>query len=51
MNIRAIRKSWRRFYRKHREGLDLLGNFLGALSIFVSLYFMYIFLWLFGIGC
>lgn len=48
---RFVRKSWRRFYRSHREGLELLGDFLGALSIFAFMYFMYIFLWLLGIGC
>jgi len=42
-----MRESWRRFYRKHREGFELLGDFLGALSVFVFLYCMYILLWLF----
>lgn len=48
---RFVRKSWRKFYRAHREAVDLVGDFLGALSIFSFLYFMYIFLWLLGIGC
>lgn len=48
---KTIRKSCRIFYRAHREGLDLLGDFLGALSIFAFLYVMYVFLWMLGIGC
>ena len=50
-NYYLMRKSWRKFYRAHREAVDLVGDFLGALSIFAFLYFMYIFLWLLEIGC
>ena len=46
--IKAVRKSWRRFYRKHKTGLSMLEDFIGALSIFVSIYCMYILLWLLG---
>ena len=37
--VKVIRKRWRRYYRKHKEALDFVGDFLGALSIFVFLYF------------
>lgn len=46
--VKAVRRGWRRFYRKHRVGLDLLGNFIGALSLFVWMYCMYILFWLLG---
>lgn len=45
--IRKIRRGWRRYYRNHREGLELLGDFLGVVGVFAWIYFMYIFLWLF----
>ena len=48
---KLFRKSWRRFYIAHREVLDFLGDFLAVLSIFVFVYFMYIVLWIFEIGC
>lgn len=46
--VRRIKRCWRKFYKRHRSELDLLGDFLGALGIFVWLYCMYIFLWLVG---
>lgn len=48
---RTIRESCRMFYMDHKDGIDLLGDFLGALSIFAFLYVMYILLWMLGIGC
>lgn len=33
--VRRIKRKWRRFYRTHREGCELVGDFVGALSIFV----------------
>ena len=41
--VRKIRKRWRRFYRNHREGCDAVADFLGALSIFVFIFSLYIF--------
>ena len=43
--VRQIKRKWRRFYRTHREGCELvgdLGDFVGALSIFVFLFELYI---------
>ena len=37
--VRRIKRKWRRFYRTHRE---LVGDFVGALSIFVLLFELYI---------
>lgn len=31
--VRQIKRKWRRFYRTHREGCELVGDFVGALSI------------------
>lgn len=47
-NYYLLRKNWRKFYRDHREAVDLVGDFLGALSLFIWLYCMYILLWLLG---
>lgn len=49
--VRRIKRKWRRFYRAHREGCELIGDFLGALSIFAMLYELYMVLWIFGVGC
>lgn len=40
--VRQIKRKWRRFYRTHREGCELVGDFVGALSIFVFLFELYI---------
>lgn len=37
--VRQIKRKWRRFYRTHRDGCELVGDFIGAVSIFVFLYF------------
>lgn len=29
--VRQIKRKWRRFYRTHREGCELVGDFIGAL--------------------
>lgn len=29
--VRRIKRKWRRFYRTHREGCDLVGDFIGIL--------------------
>lgn len=34
--VRRIKRKWRRFYRTHREGCELVGDFVGALSILYS---------------
>ena len=49
--MKRIRWSVRRFARKHRGVLELVGNLFAALSLFVFLYFLYILLWLLGVGC
>ena len=36
--VRQIKRKWRRFYRTHREGCELVGDFIGAVSIFVFLF-------------
>lgn len=46
--VRMIRRYWRRFYRTHREGCELAGDFIGAVSVFVSLYCMYMVMWMLG---
>lgn len=40
--VRQIKRKWRRFYRTHREGCELVGDFIGAVSIFVFLFELYI---------
>lgn len=40
--VRQIKRKWRRFYRTHREVCELVGYFVGALSIFVLLFELYI---------
>lgn len=40
--VRQIKRKWRRFYRTHREGCELVGDFIGAVSIFVVLFELYI---------
>ncbi|GKH50315.1 hypothetical protein CE91St46_14260 [Eubacteriales bacterium] len=45
---RQAKKYCKWFYRAHREGFDLVGDFLGACSIFVFLYALYVILWLLG---
>lgn len=40
--VRRIKRKWRRFYRTHREVCELVGDFVGALSIFVFLFELYI---------
>ena len=32
--VRQIKRKWRRFYRTHREGCELVGDFVGALSMY-----------------
>ncbi len=39
--VRVVRKRWRRFYRKHREVLDTVADFLGALSVWVVIFSLY----------
>lgn len=43
--VRRIKRKWRRFYRTHREGCDLVGDFVGALvgalSVFVFIFELY----------
>lgn len=41
MRIKSVRAYWRRFYRKHREGCDLVVDFIGALSVFVFIFSLY----------
>lgn len=48
---RMLKRYCKRFYRAHRGGCELVGDFLGALSIFVFLYVLYVGLWILGIGC
>ena len=40
--VRQIKRKLRRFYRTHREGCELVGDFVGVLSIFVFLFELYI---------
>ncbi len=35
--VRRIKRKWRRFYRTHREGCELVG----ALSVFVFIFELY----------
>ena len=35
--VRRIKRKWRRFYRTHRE----VGDFVGALSVFVFIFELY----------
>lgn len=39
--VRRIKRKWRRFYRTHKEGCDLVGDFVGALSVFVFIFELY----------
>lgn len=39
--VKQIKRKWRRFYRAHREGCDLVGDFLGALSVFAFIFELY----------
>ena len=32
--VRQIKRKWRRFYRTHREGCELVGDFVGALFLY-----------------
>lgn len=45
---RQVKRYCKRFYRVHREGCDMVGNFIGALSIFAFLYVLYVGLWILG---
>ena len=40
--VRQIKRKWRRFYRTHREGCELVGVFIGVVSISVFLFELYI---------
>lgn len=40
--MRTVRRMWRRFYRKHREGCEIAGAFLGAFSVFAWIFSIYI---------
>lgn len=45
--MRTVRRKWRGFYRRHREGCETAGAFLGAFSVFAwifSIYFLIYFL-------
>ena len=35
--VRTLRKSWRRFKKKHSEALEFVGDFLGVLGLFAFL--------------
>lgn len=39
--VRRIKRKWRRFYRTHREGCELVGDFVGAFSVFVFIFELY----------
>ena len=45
---RMLKRYCKSFYRAHREGCDMVGTFLGALSMFVFIYELYILLWILG---
>lgn len=47
---RIFKRRWRRFKNDHREGLEIAEDIIGAVSIFVFLYLMYLDLWILGIG-
>lgn len=41
--VRQIKRKWRRFLQNsYREGCKLVGDFIGAVSIFVVLFELYI---------
>lgn len=39
--VRKVKRYWRRFYRAHREGCDLAGDFIGVISVFVLMFELY----------
>ena len=39
---KLARLCWRRFYRNHREGLEELGDLLGAVSVFLMIFSYFI---------
>ena len=45
---RIFKGRWRRFKNDHREGLEIAEDIIGAVSIFVFLYLMYLDLWILG---
>jgi hypothetical protein len=47
---RIFKRRWRRFKNDHREDLEIAEDIVGAVSIFVFLYLMYLDLWILGIG-
>lgn len=47
---RIFKRRWRRFKNEHWEGLEVAEDSIGVVSIFVFLYFMYLDLWILGIG-
>lgn len=47
---RIFKRRWRRFKNDHREGLEIAEDIIGAVSTFVFMYFMYLDLWILGIG-
>ena len=47
---RIYKRRWRRFKNDHREGLEIAEDIIGAASVFVFLYLMYLDLWILGIG-
>lgn len=42
MMVRKVKRYWRRFYRAHKEGCDLVGDFIGAVCIIILMFELYI---------
>lgn len=40
--VRKLKRYWRRFYRTHREGCEMVGDFVGAISVFAGIFELYI---------